>query len=513
MTILKFFVYFFCFGVLSTGFSQDDDWYNLDYEENGILGASVNKVYKTTSEFCESSVIVAVIDSGVDIDHEDLEGRIWFNKDEIPGNGVDDDGNGYVDDINGWNFIGGTDGNIIHETLEIVRLYRDGINKNPEDSSLKKYEEVINHEIQEAKSELESVSGMYAMFDHAYSILADLLGELPFNTENIRSINMEGQEIKEAKEIMLKLYDNGYTIKDILDHKSYLTSKLDYYYNVDYNPRGIVGDDPNNFDDRDYGNPDVKGERADHGTHVAGIIAAVRGNNIGMDGIASKVEIMSIRSVPDGDERDKDIANAIRYAVDNGARIINMSFGKGYTIGKQAIDEAVDYAMKNDVLLIHAAGNSSLNIDVSDNFPTRFYLNGEEAANWIEVGASNKIIDEYLPADFSNYGRKKVDIFAPGVDIYSTTPNNNYKKNSGTSMAAPVVTGAAAYLLSCFPNLNSTQVKNILLSSAYPLRGLKVRYPASSSERDEKDKFKKLSKTGGIVNLHNAIELASKKYK
>ena len=205
----------------------------------------------------------------------------------------------------------------------------------------------------------------------------------------------------------------------------------------------IVQDDETNINDRDYGNKDIMASTPFHGTHCSGIIGAVRDNGIGVDGIADNVRIMMVRAVPDGDEHDKDIANAIRYAVDNGAQIISMSFGKDFSPQKQWVDDAVRYAQSKGVLMVHAAGNDAANIDSADNFPNPTFIDGNgRATTWITVGASGDPKLGGITASFSNYGKKEVDVFAPGVQIYSTIPTgNNYGTASGTSMACPVVCG------------------------------------------------------------------------
>ena len=274
---------------------------------------------------------------------------------------------------------------------------------------------------------------------------------------------------------------------------------------MEYDPRGLVGDDPEDPYERYYGNNDVFGAHADHGTHVAGIIGAVRGNDVGIDGIAQNVKLMILRAVPDGDERDKDIANAILYAVENGAKVINMSFGKGYSPHKKAVDAAVKKAEEKGVLIVHAAGNAAVDIDEATHFPIETFEDGTIPSNWIEVGASDKKPNELLVADFSNYGRMEVDVFAPGVDIYSTMPNNQYGENSGTSMAAPVVSALAAALWSYDSTIPVKKLKMLILEGALSFKNLKVYYPDTSGLRDKKTKFKKLSVTGGVVNLYNSM--------
>jgi cell wall-associated protease len=221
--------------------------------------------------------------------------------------------------------------------------------------------------------------------------------------------------------------------------------------------------------------------------------------------VADNVSIMVIRAVPDGDEHDKDVANAIRYAVDNGAWVVNMSFGKSFSPRKAWVDEAVRYAESKDVLLVHAAGNDAKDIDVEDNFPNNRYGDDRSrtARNWITVGASGPTLKE-LTASFSNYG-KDVDVFSPGVEIYSTLPGGDqYGNQQGTSMASPVTAGIAALLLSHYPELSAVQVKDVIEKSVTKVTA-KVAKPGTEDEVSLSD----ISKTGGIVNAYEALRLAA----
>src|SRR5690606_13668746 len=322
-------------------------------------------------------------------------------------------------------------------------------------------------------------------------------------TEDLEAIQTTDPDLLQAVDILLYLAANGITAADLADQLESLQGRLDYGLNPDFDPRDIVGDDYDDPEDRFYGNPDVAGPDPSHGTAVAGVIAAVRGNGVGIDGIAPRVLIMPVRTVPDGDERDKDVANAIRYAVDNGADVINMSFGKGYSPQKPWVDEAVRYAEERGVLLVHAAGNDGADIDVEPNFPSRLIEGGPEATNWVEVGASRW--DAALAAGFSNYGRTRVDVFAPGERIYSLAPGDGYGAADGTGLAAPLVAVVAALLLACCPDLTPADVREIILDSV-------VRHdaqvPRPGSETGEQVAFGTLSVTGGVVNALSAVEMA-----
>ncbi|MEM8900473.1 MAG: S8 family peptidase [Bacteroidota bacterium] len=499
------------------------NWHHMDQSSQNFQGISLGKAYQDILKGKKSkTVIVGVIDSGIDIEHEDLKDIIWVNEKEIAGNGIDDDGNGYVDDIHGWNFIGGKDGkHIDDETLELTRLYKK-YNALYEDKNVgtlsgkakKEYayylelKEAFEAELQENQMLLQQYEQILGAFQMFKPMLEKELDGKEFNLENISAITSDDEKINQAKGYMEYLLGLGATEQDIKDGVEHFEDQVNYNLNVDFDPRGIVGDDPSNPYEKNYGNNDVKGPDSDHGTHVAGIIGAVRGNDLGATGVADNVRIMVLRAVPNGDERDKDVANAIYYAVNNGAQVINMSFGKGYSPNKKAVDKAVKYAQKKGVLLIHAAGNDGENIDEVDNFPTKDLKkahSGKLVKNWIEVGATNWGTKSEFVASFSNYGDASVDIFAPGVDIYSTYPENNYQNQQGTSMAAPVVTGVAALLMSYFPDLNYKEVKEILLSSSVKFENEQVNLPGS----DEMVNFGKLSTTGGIVNAYNAVKMAN----
>ena len=509
-------------------------WHLKDQAESGLYGISVDKAYnellKNTSP--KRKIIVAVIDSGVDTLHEDLKSVLWKNKKEIPNNHVDDDKNGYVDDIYGWNFLGGRDGqNVTKDSYEGARIYyklKDKFSgKKIDESSLNTDELNEYRNYSKAKDQIESQAKEASMY---VMILKDIIAKLPnadsilqkgmnkseFTGDELEAFKAIDLESMKAKSTLLGLFQqtrqmemtNTRLIKELSDFFEGQQSKLEIVNKGPENYRdNIVKDNYNDPFDRFYGNNDVMATGSDHGTHVAGIIGANRKNSIGISGIADHVEIMTVRAVPDGDEHDKDIANAIRYAVDNGAWVINMSFGKSFSPEKKWVDEAVKYAESKNVLLIHAAGNDGKNIDVEESYPSGNYSNDtlSSFSNWMNVGASDKYIDG-LAATFSNYGKREVDVFAPGVEIYSTLPGGDkYGNQDGTSMASPVVAGLAAMLLSYFPDLSAKQVKKIIEQSATPFLKEDIIQPGTENE---KVKFNELSATGAIVNAYNAIKIA-----
>jgi cell wall-associated protease len=514
-----------------------DNWFNLDPTENNVNGVSTEKVYSDLLKGKQGrTVVVAVIDGGVDYLHEDLKDIIWNNPREIPNNGIDDDKNGYIDDVHGWNFLGGKDGrNVNQETLEITRLYaklkpkydlmdasKVAKSDKADYDAYQAAKKEVETKLQEGQEALAEYQGMKTTYSNALDAAEKALGGKAITKANVDALKTgTDQNLIIGKNILAKMISlgkdvssftalRGELIEPIQEGIAYYETKVKYQYNPEFNPRAdIVKDNYNDSYEKGYGNNDIKGPDALHGTHVAGIIGAVRNNNLGMKGVADNVRIMGVRAVPDGDERDKDVANAIIYAVDNGATVINMSFGKSQSWDKDAVDRAVKYAQSKDVLLVHAAGNDAKNNDAGDNnFPNaRFKKHGwfspKKAKNWIEVGALSWKKNEDAVADFSNYGQGNVDLFAPGVDIYSTLPESKYKNLSGTSMASPVCAGVAAVIRSYFPELTAEQVKECLEKSVIK-QNFKVKKPGT----EEKVPFSTLSRTGGVVNVYNAVKLA-----
>ena len=490
------------------------NWQTMDPKFDKIYGIGSEQAYKILAGKTPKTIIVAVIDGGVDINHEDLKDIIWTNPGEIPDNGIDDDKNGYIDDVHGWSFLGGKNGDINHEASELSRLYHH-LNKiydhadttNFTATQLKEYVQYkkIKHEfLAEKEKNEQELQGIEMFNDFLVKVKNQNNGKL--TKEGLKNYVPENKMETTLKKTLKMFFTFGLKPED-LDNQvkegyDEISNTVKYAnINVDSIRQYIVGDDPNNPDERYYGCNRVKGPDALHGTHVTGIIAAIRNNNIGINGIANNVKIMVIRAVPNGDERDKDIANAIRYAVDNGASIINMSFGKYYSPDKKVIDDAVKYALSKDVLLIHAAGNESKNNEVEYSYPCREMLTGETVNNWISVGANSYKKGKNILGSFSNYGKTKVDFFAPGVDIYSTVSDNKYLSESGTSMAAPSTTGAAAIIREYFPELKANEVRDILMKTVVPYKH-KVKVPGSAKD---KKYLKELCKSGGFVNVNNAV--------
>jgi len=509
--------------------SRPDNWFNLSPDRDSVFGVGTEKSYnELLGSKRPSTVIVAVLDCGVDYSHEDLKDVMWTNPGEIPANGIDDDKNGYIDDIHGWNFIGGKDGkNVEFDNLEMTRLYRKlkplyetADPKKLKDKNQKKEYSFFLKVKADYYTNLQTYSGNYTPLKDMSSrftlLNQSVKTQLKIDTVTLTDLqkytSSNASDMKTKLEAMRFLKSGAAAnlsdlINGVNEAFDFYKSYMEYFLNLEYDPRAIVGDDYSNSYERYYGNADCKGPDSFHGTHVAGIIAGKRNNGIGMNGIADNVRIMAVRCVPSGDERDKDVASAIWYAVENGAQIINMSFGKKYTWDKKAVDKAIQYAESKGVLLIHGAGNDHMNCDTVPHYPNRKYLEKGKAENFLEIGAISWKGNNYLAADFSNYGKKTVDLFAPGVDIYSTAPENTYKDASGTSMAAPVVAGVAAVLKSYYPDLSAKDIKTILIKSSLKTQAKhKVHKPGS----EELVEFGSLSQTGGIVNLYEALLLASK---
>jgi subtilisin family serine protease len=492
------------------------NWQLLDESADHVPGISAERAYRELLAGREPKrfVVVAVIDGGVDTSHVDLRANLWTNTKEIPGNGKDDDGNGYVDDVRGWNFIGGRDGkDVRYDTFELTRQYARCIGRStaeaplsPDSSQCKQLATDYQKERMQTEQTLQQIKTASEVLAQVTQILRQAVGTDSLTVDAVSALQPSRPEVQRARQVYLQLAADGLTPVAITDARTAYQSRLQYGLDPSYDPRAIVGDHYTDVTERRYGNPDVTGPDAKHGTHVAGIIGAVRGNGIGIDGIAPAVRIMSVRTVPDGDERDKDVANAIRYAVDNGASVVNMSFGKAYSPFKAAVDDAVKYADAHGVLLIHAAGNDGADLSQGRNFPTPVYQDGGRPRNWIEVGASSWKGGDSLAAPFSNYGHDLVDVFAPGVDILSTVPGGGYERDSGTSMAAPVVTGLAALLMAYYPDLTAADVKRIILASATRHANQSVVRPGGKN--GEMVPFGSLSATGGIVNAYAAVRMA-----
>lgn len=497
-------------------------WYHKDFSATKVYGVNTENAYK----FFESkglkpkSVVVGVIDSGVEVDHPGLVKNMWKNVNEVPNNGKDDDGNGYTDDIYGWNFIGGKNGDVDVDNTEVARIVKqyqsffEGdnamLNKENQNKMAKEFDmylrakEIFTKKSIEAKQQYEFYSG----FKRELPGVVAILNGKTLTKENLAAIKPSTQVEARNLSILTQVANDPEAIgktpaevqalleKEINEAIEYFEPQATKQYNLDFDPRSIVGDNYNNINEKYYGNNHYEGPDAKHGTHVAGIIAGYPQGGENQYGVAYKVaKIMTVRAVPDGDERDKDVANAIRYAVDNGAKVINMSFGKPVSPGKEKVWEAFKYAQDKNVLLVHAAGNDNEDLEQNENFPTNFKSQSDEKPfinNMITVGASTND-SASLKAGFSNFNKKMVDVFAPGDKIYSTVTDGKYEYLQGTSMASPVVAGSAAVLLAYMPNLKPHQVIESLKNSV---------------NKNTSNDFSKYSETSGVIDVYKAAQYA-----
>ena len=486
-------------------------WSHLDLIKDSIPGMSVDRAYAELLQGKKGvKVIVGIVDSGVDIEHPDLQGMIWTNPKEIPGNGIDDDKNGFIDDVHGWNFLG----DAVHENLELTRIVKKG------DDGSAQYKAALAQYEEKSKKVLEDKEQVDFLID-VHNTIKKELNKTDYKLEDLSKVTSTDPKVARSKMVMTQILTNaGPTFNpeaELEDYRESVYDQFNYNLNKEYDGRKIVGDNPEDIKDNHYGNNVVFGpdkEKALHGTHVAGIIAQIRGNDLGGDGVANNVEILTVRAVPDGDEYDKDIALAIRYAVDNGAKVINGSFGKSFSPHKKWVYDAIKYAAKKDVLIVHAAGNDGYNIDKTENinYPNDSEDNVKEFTNnVITIGAINKAYGENVVAPFSNFGKINVDVFAPGEEIYATVPNNKYKYLQGTSMASPNAAGVAALIRSYYPKLKAVQVKQILIDSGVALPSMVILGEnPNPNEKPVAVSSAESSKSAKMVNAYNALLMAEK---
>jgi subtilisin family serine protease len=486
----------------SIGTSKIDlnNWHNLDPEIDSIPGISVERAHDELLKGMKGKeVIVAVIDTGLDTDHKSLSNNVWVNKDEKI-NGKDDDKNGYIDDINGWNYLGSS----YNETRDMTRILRDNKVNN------RKYDQVeaeIKKEIKRSNEQLDILNYYVQLLEESKDLLSDHLDKDEFSIEDVNNIVTENEKLIRAKNIYIDFDFYGFTKEYLNQGIEQYNDFINYHFNIDFNGR-TTDDNIYDINDTNYGDSNVRNikESESHSTHVSGIIAADRKNKKGNKGINNLAKIMVLRAVPNGDEYDKDVALAIRYAVDNGARIINGSFGKYFSSNPEWVIDAIRYASDNDVLFIAGAGNESKDLDSLSNYNypnDQFFNKNEFSDTFIKVGASSINLNENFTAYFSNYGKINVDVFAPGVDIYSTMPNNKYKSQDGTSMSSPVVAGVASLIMSYFPKLSAKKVKEIIMESGIDI-DLKIENLGDNKH------FREYSKSGKLVNAYNALILASR---
>lgn len=490
------------------------NWHYLSPDESGFYGVSADQAHKFLDSLKRTpkKITVAVIDADLNVNHEDLQGQIWKNP--KPG------AKGYANDINGWNFLGNKAGkNLVKTGTESFREYKrlkpryDKVKPEQLKTTAEKQEYAYYLEARkDAKINSYLSFGNYtALITNAFRVTDSVMKDVKYNHEpivtDVLALKIQDSAINEQYGVVSR---SMYKYSENTPWKEVYAAQLAENDTIQKrikslddkaSPRDLIGDSPS-LKDKYYGNPNLFEPESYHGTFVAGLIAAVRNNGIGIDGIADSVAIMGLRAVPDGDEYDKDIALAIRYAVDNGAKLINMSFGKYFSPNSKWVNDAINYAGKKGVLLFHAAGNEGKNVDSITVYPSGMLSTNKRADNLIRIGASTPTGDA---AAISNYGANHVDVFAPGTSIRSTGLNNGYQTANGTSLSAPIVTGVAALLWSYYPNLSAKQIKSILLETVTSRKGHLTDLPGKSKKQIA---FENLCSTGGIVNAYQAVKMA-----
>lgn len=510
------------------------DWHLRSLGPDSIWGAGIEKAYQMLDgKKAKKKVRVAVISRGFDMEHEDLVDVLWTNKKEKPGNGSDDDKNGYIDDVHGWNFLGTKDGRDVIYTSEAISREFDKIRARFEELDAKGRSRTLAEKdeyMQYLNLARESkIEGMYMSTILAKNIakgMEEINQKLHEAYPNDSDFTYEQfLKIVPAPETLDSLNDIAYNVNMLIWGFSQKQMWSDRYktrydnaqsYEKQYqdlkarqkDERGMIGDNMNDINDAQYGNANLLTGNPSVGTGLAGVIAAKRGNDIGIDGIADNAELMLIRAVPEGDGYDKDIAVAIRYAIKNGADIILIATHKKVAEDKDIVRLALEEAEQEDILIVHAVGESPRDIDNNPTYPSGLKEDGSYYNNFINVAASNV---NGLPLSLSNYGKKNVDLFAPGVDVYSCDAGDNYFKLTGTNASAAVVTGVAALIKSRFPKLTASQIKEIIVSTATNAPTEGVFYPFVSEASNETPKtaqYSDLCRSGGIIDAAAAVQKA-----
>lgn len=497
-------------------------WWQKDIIEDTIPGISLDRAYRELIQNKKGEeVIVAVLDTKIDISHEDIKGQLWINIDEIPNNNIDDDNNGYIDDINGWNFLGNNNGeDILYELVEVARIvqkYQNDFTDMPEEDltiaqnelfdTYQKALSIYNDQKHKALEQKERADKAYVDFISAKDFMKPYFKGEKMKIKSLDSLKKVEPKLADYVDFFKELIEYDITEKDYDYSRDYYNNEL-LMYNIDDDERKILRDGNSNFENNNYGNNILDGEVPfEHSIGVSGILAATRNNQIGIDGFSNNIKLMPVIMVCSGDEHDKDVSKAIYYAVDNGADIINMSWGKDFSLYEELVRDALRYAADKNVLLVTGSGNDGRNIDIGQRrFPTDFYNDEEFISNFISVGASSHKMDSTFVTSFSNYGKVNVDVFAPGENIYTTKSRNTYKTSRGTSYSSPIVSGIAALLKSYYPKLTAVELKKIIMDSGTSIDINVIVKKADGSK--ELVTFTELSKTGKIVNAYNALKMA-----
>ena len=517
-------------------------WHWKDLAKDGVHGVSLTEAHQklTALKLTPTPIVIAVLDGGIDTSHPQIKPFLWKNAKEIPGNQLDDDKNGYVDDYYGWNFLGNAHGVNINkaaaEKSRVYHRYKKEFNQAALDSSQWNQEKKKTYltwkqaaaEMIFSEEDAANLSFIKMAKNAVLKMGAVLIKEIEdtnFTAEQLEPFQPMGKIAADTKISYLRTLqalgiDKSMGYSTILnDLNDYIAGKEQSSLALENEPedlrKTIIQDQYDNFKDQFYGNMDIMGPNARHGTHVAGLAIGI--TDTAATSFKTPIRIMGLRVVPDGDEYDKDIALGIRYAVNNGAKVINMSFGKSFSPEQAWVDSAIRYALSKDVLIIHSAGNESYDLNLKTVYPSPYStLFKDKAANMLTVGASSDpLIGESLLTDFSNYGNQVVDLLSPGYKIYSSLPSPRFGFQNGTSMSAPIVSHIAGLVRAYFPKLTAVEVKNILLQSCW-----KPNDPNSQFAIPQKEQTSTLSNIaaeGGIINavlsIQNAATYYATKYK
>ncbi|WP_053002641.1 S8 family serine peptidase [Kordia jejudonensis] len=503
--------------------SEWQNWQHSDPSKDTISGISTFLAHDFLKDKKSKPITIAIIDSRFDITHKDLEDILWINADEIPNNNIDDDNNGYIDDIHGWNFLGNSNGKQVYRTngeyTRLIREYKPIFDNYKE----RKIPKRLRNKFDRYKSALEEYDNEIKIVDENIRYL-DSLDELRIKIETkltsiLPKTKLSVKLIDSLSKINEKSIEELKILRTLIAKEDWAKSRRDYeklklsfLLNLDSDGRDIIGDKSDNINDTFYGNNkiyiDSSGNRHSHAIKTIGVIFAKKNSEIGVTGIIrNEAKAMILPVAPYGDTHDKDIALAIRYAVDNGADIINMSLGKEFSLYEDWVIDAIKYASINDVLIIKSAGNRRFDLDKVLNYPNDAKNHSKEYVdNFLKVGATTNKIDSTLVHNNSSYGKKEVDIFAPGKFVFTTLNDQKYGYRSGTSLSSALVSGIAGLIRSYYPNLTASEVKQIIMESGVSY-DIMVNKP-STSDKKELVPFSSLSKSGKIVNAYNALLMA-----
>jgi len=510
------------------------NWWKIDYGQDSLASISWNKGLKyayKTNNYPKKQIKVAILDTDFDLNHNMLLDLIAINKDEISRNNKDDNQNGFVDDYAGWNFLGikNKDSALAHVLMEETRILRkfDSLSYQ----TLKKRNKIPFKYI-EVKSSFDSIVkslqrdiNPYINIEENYTYVMDTLRKLipdKISLSSLTDYKTQNDTIMGYVNFAKYYYENDFPYDEFIDYLKLKKLSLDICMNLSYDNRMLLQDKPNNLRDKNYGNP-IFGKNIQllsHGTTVSGVIAHAlldSSNTKNKNTIPNyPIKILPITFTGIGDFTDKDFYLGFKYAISNGANIINISQGKTFSMTPKILFKALKLAKRRNVLVVMSAGNQAMSLDENWRFPQSISkLYEKNFSNVLIVGASSKKLNKNLLDEDSNYGLKSIDIFAPGEDIPTTLPNNEFTTKSGTSFAAPIVTNVAALLWSHYPKLKASEIKKIIMQSGAEYDGL-VNVPCDLEKNQfcknnpQKQKFNLLSRSGKIINALNALKLAEK---